>query len=273
MDHQPPSPAPPGRNTGASSGIGRELANCFAQDQYTLIIVAEDAAGLHQAAAEIQEQHGVRVHAIVKDLMQRDAPFEVYNEIKMRGFTVDVLVNDAGQGQYGLFDSTDINRELDIIQLNIGAYVVFTKLYLQEMLARNEGKILMVGSIAGELPGPLQAVYHATKAFVNSFCESLQEEYKDRNVTITNLLPGVTKTAFFEKADMTRAKNVADGQGADPADVAREGYEALLKGESRHIAGVMNNVQVGMSKVLPDGLVASQIHKQSAPVDGNERAR
>ncbi len=270
MDHHP---NPTALITGASSGIGRELANCFAQDHYNLVIVAEDAAGLRQAAAEIQQQHGVQVHTIVKDLMQRDAPFEVYNEIRLRGTTVDVLVNDAGQGQYGLFDTTDINRELDIIQLNIGAYVTFTKLYLQEMVARNEGKILMVGSIAGELPGPLQAVYHGTKAFVNSFCESLQEENKDRNITITNLLPGLTKTDFFEKADMTRAKNVADGGGADPADVAREGYQALLKGESRHIAGLMNNVQVGMSKVMPDGLVASQVHQQSAPIDGNESAR
>ena len=259
--------------TGASSGIGRELANCFAQDKYNLILVALEPDLLEKAASEIRQQHGVEVTTIVKDLFKRDAPFEVYNEIKSKGTQVDVLVNDAGQGQYGTFDTTDINRELDIIQLNIGAYVVFAKLYLQEFKARNAGKMLFVGSIAGELPGPLQAVYHGTKAFVNSFVESIQEENKDSNVVITNLLPGVTKTDFFNKAHMTQAKNVAEGQGMEAADVAKEGYKALMKGEGRIIAGVMNNVQVGFSKVMPDPLVAAQVHKQSKPVDGDESAR
>ena len=259
--------------TGASSGIGRELANCFAQDKYNLILVALEPDLLAQAAMELKDKFGIQVTTIVKDLFKRDAPFEVYNEIKASGTQVDVLVNDAGQGQYGTFDTTDVNRELDIIQLNIGAYVVFTKLYLQEFKARNEGKILLVGSIAGELPGPLQAVYHGTKAFVNSFAESIQEENKDSNITITNLLPGITKTDFFNKAHMTQAKNVAEGQGMEAADVAKEGYKALMKGENRIIAGVMNNVQVGFSKVTPDPLVAAQVHKQSAPVDGDESAR
>ncbi|MDO7846796.1 SDR family oxidoreductase [Hymenobacter sp. M29] len=260
--------------TGASSGIGRELANCFAQDQYNLVLVALEPDLLDKAASEIRQQFGVKVTTIVKDLFKREAPFEVYNEIKAKGTQIDVLVNDAGQGQYGTFDTTDINRELDIIQLNIGAYVVFAKLYLQEFKARNEGKMLFVGSIAGELPGPLQSVYHGTKAFVNSFVESIQEENKEsKNITITNLLPGVTKTDFFNKAHMTQAKNVADGSGMEPADVAKEGYKALMKGEHRIIAGVMNNVQVGFSKVMPDPLVAAQVHKQSAPVDGDESAR
>ena len=259
--------------TGATSGIGYELAKLFAQDKYNLVIVGRDEQTLGQTAQELQQLSGGQVTTIAKDLFSRDAPFEVYNEIKQRGIQVDVLVNDAGQGAYGTFDTTDINHELDIIQLNIGAYVTFAKLYLQEMKARNEGKILFVGSIAGELPGPLQAVYHGTKAFVNSFVESLQEENKDSNITITNLLPGLTKTDFFEKAHMTQAKNVADGGGSEPADVAKEGYKALMAGESRHIAGFMNNVQVGMSKVMPDGLVAAQVHSQSAPVDGDESAR
>ncbi|MCB2408433.1 SDR family NAD(P)-dependent oxidoreductase [Hymenobacter lucidus] len=259
--------------TGATSGIGRELANCFAQDKYNLILVARDPQELTQTAAELQQQYGVQVTTIAKDLFQRQAPFEVYDEIKAKGTQVDVLVNDAGQGQYGTFATTDINRELDIIQLNIGAYVVFTKLYLQEMTARNEGKILLVGSIAGELPGPLQAVYHGTKAFVNSFVESIQEENKDSKVVITNLLPGVTDTDFFNKADMNRAKNIAEGSKASPADVAKDGYKALLAGERKVISGFMNKVQVTSSNVMPDALVAAQVHKQSEPIDGNESAR
>jgi len=260
--------------TGATSGIGRELANCFAQDKHHLVIVGRDPQTLAQTAQELQQQHGVQVTTITKDLFPREAPFELYDEVKAKGLTIDILVNDAGQGQYGTFDTTDIHRELDIIQLNIGAYVVLAKLYLQEMKARGEGKILFVGSVAGELPGPLQAVYHGTKAFVNSFVESIQEENKEeKNITLTNLLPGVTKTDFFNKAHMTQAKNVAGGQGMEAADVAKEGYKALMNGESRHIAGFLNNVQVGMSKVMPDGLVAAQVHSQSAPVDGDESAR
>lgn len=260
--------------TGGTSGIGRELANCFAQDKYNLIIVARDAQELSQTAQELQQQYGIEVTTIAKDLFEREAPFEVYDEIKASGKQVDVLVNDAGQGQYGTFDTTDIRRELDIVQLNIGAYLVFTKLYLQEMKARNEGKILLVGSIAGELPGPLQAVYHGTKAFVNSFTESIQEENKDSHVTITNLLPGLTDTDFFEKADMTRAKNVAEKSGMAPAaDVAKDGYKALMAGEKRVISGFMNKVQVTASNVLPDGLIAAKVHNESQPIDGDESAK
>lgn len=259
--------------TGGTSGIGRELVNCFAQDKYNLILVGRDQQTLEATAQEIRQQYGVEVTTIVKDLFQRQAPFEVYDEVKATGRQIDVLVNDAGQGQYGTFDTTDINRELDIIQLNIGAYVVLTKLFLQEMKARNEGKILLVGSIAGELPGPLQAVYHGTKAFVNSWVESIQEENKDSHVTITNLLPGVTDTDFFNKADMTRAKIFAEGSRANPADVAKDGYKALMAGENRIISGFKNKVQVTTSNLLPDELVAANMHKQSAPVDGDESAK
>lgn len=260
--------------TGGTSGIGRELATCFAQDQYNLILVARDEQTLTQTARELEQAHGVQVTCIAKDLFRREAPFEVYEEVKRQGRQVDVLVNDAGQGQYGTFDTTDVYRELDIIQLNCAAYVVFTKLYLQEMLARNEGKILLVGSIAGELPGPLQAVYHATKAFVNSFATAIQEENKDSQVVITNLLPGLTDTDFFDKADMTRAQNVAEKSGMmQPADVARDGYKALMAGQNRVISGVMNKVQVTASNVIPDELVAAEVHRESKPVDGEESAK
>ena len=252
--------------TGATSGIGRELARLFAQDKYNLVIVARSQDELTQTASELK-QHGIEVTTIAKDLFQRQAPFEVYDEIKAKGLHIDVLVNDAGQGQYGEFTDTDINRELDIIQLNIGAYVTFAKLYLQEMVARNDGKILFVSSIAGELPGPLQAVYHGTKAFVASFVDAIQNENKDRDITITALEPGLTDTDFFNKADMTRAKNVAEGSPADPAGVAKDGYQALMKGEKKVISGFMNKVQVTVSNVIPDALVADKIHQESKPVD------
>ncbi len=257
--------------TGATSGIGRELARLFAQDKYNLVIVARSQDELTQTANELTQQYGVEVTTIAKDLFQRQAPFDVYDEIKAKGIQIDALVNDAGQGQYGEFKDTDINRELDIIQLNIGAYVTFTKLYLKEMLARNDGQILQVASIASELPGPLQAIYHATKAAVLSFTEAIQEETKDSQVTITALQPGLTDTDFFNKADMTRAKNVAEGNPADPADVAKDGYEALKAGEKRVISGFMNKVQVTMSNVIPDALVAAKVHNESVPVGADKK--
>ncbi|RZK97601.1 MAG: SDR family oxidoreductase [Hymenobacter sp.] len=259
--------------TGGTSGIGLELAKLFAADQYNLVLVARSQDELQQAAQELQQQYGVQVTTIAKDLMQRQAPFEVYDEIKGKGLRIDALVNDAGQGQYGTFTTTDLNRELDIVQLNIGATVALTKFYLQEMVARNDGKILQLASLASELPGPLQSVYHGTKAFVLSFTESIQEENKDSNVTITALLPGLTDTDFFNKAHMTQAKNVAEGGAMPAADVAKDGYQALMNGDKRVIAGFTNKAQVAMSNVLPDSVLASMVHKQSAPVDGDESAR
>ncbi|MCC3156743.1 SDR family oxidoreductase [Hymenobacter sp. 15J16-1T3B] len=253
--------------TGATSGIGYELAKLFAKDHYNLVIVARDQQALDRVAADFRQQFGVEVVTIAKDLFQREAPFEVYETVKAQGLRVEALVNDAGQGQYGEFIDTDINRELDIIQLNIGAYVVLTKCFLQEMVARGSGKILQVSSIGGELPGPLQSVYHGTKAFVTSFTEAIREETKDKGVTITALLPGVTDTDFFRKADMERSKLVAEGSKADPADVAKDGYEALLAGKDKVVSGFMNKVQVAVSHVIPDNLVAANLHQQGKPVD------
>jgi short-subunit dehydrogenase len=138
--------------TGGTSGIGRELAKLFAQDKYHLVLVARSQDELAQTASELQQQYGVQVQTIAKDLFEPQAPFEVYKEIQAQNIQIDVLVNDAGQGQYGAFTTTDINRELDIIQLNIGAYVTFTKLYLQEMVARHGGKILQVSSLGLRFP-------------------------------------------------------------------------------------------------------------------------
>jgi short-subunit dehydrogenase len=259
--------------TGATSGIGLELAKLFAKDKYNLVIVARSQDELSKTANELQQQYGIQVTSIAKDLFEPQAPFDVYQQVKAQGIQIDVLVNDAGQGQYGAFTTTDINRELDIIQLNIGAYVVFTKLYLQEMVARKSGKILQVSSLGAEIPGPLQAVYHGTKAFITSFTEAVREEVKESGVTITLLEPGVTDTDFFNKADMERAKIVAEGPRADPAKVARDGYDSLLAGKDKVVSGLMNKVQAIVGNVLPDDVVASIMHKQAAPVDGDEQSK
>lgn len=253
--------------TGATSGIGRELAKLFAKDQYNLIIVARNQSELDQTATELSGQYGIQVITIAKDLSERQAPFDVYQEVKTKGIQIDVLVNDASQGQYGLFVDNDIERELDMIQLNIGAYVVLTKFFLQEMVARNEGKILNIASTASQLPGPWQAIYHATKAFVLSFTEAIRAEVKDTQVTITALQPGPTDTDFFHKAQMENSKVVQEGSLADPADVAKDGYDALMAGDDKVVSGFKNKAQLAMSNLMPESLVAASVGKQQEPAD------
>lgn len=250
--------------TGATSGIGYELAKLFASDGYNLIIVARTEEDLLQRAQEFSQQYGVQVVPITKDLIGENAAFELYDEVKAKNLTVDVLVNDAGQGQYGLFVEADIHRLLDIIHLNINSLTVLTHLFLKEMVARNEGKILQLASIASQLPGPWQAVYHATKAYVLSFTEALISELKDSAVTLTALQPGATDTDFFNKAEMQESK-ILDSKLSDPVQVAKDGYEALMKGDDKVISGMKNKVMVGMSNVMPESTVADRMNKMQEP--------
>jgi short-subunit dehydrogenase len=256
--------------TGASGGIGLELAKLLAKDKYNLIAVSRSQENLDSMAKELKQQYGIEVITIVKDLSLKESPFELYEEIKKRGIMVNILVNNAGQGQYGEFIETDIHRELKIIQLNISAYVILTKFFLKEMVGRKEGKILNVSSIGGEMPGPLQAVYHATKAFVTSFSEAVREEVKDTNVTVTLLEPGVTDTDFFRKANQEDAKMVKEGSLADPVKVAKDGYDAMIAGDDKIISGFINKTMVASSNVMPDTAVAAQMHKMMEPADHND---
>jgi len=256
--------------TGASSGIGYELAKLFAGDGYNLIIVARSDEDLQQRATEFKQQYGVDVIPIAKDLFQPEAPFELYDEVKSRNLTVDVLVNDAGQGQYGLFIEQDIRRLLDIIQLNVNSLTVMTHLFLKDMVARNEGKILQLASIASQVPGPWQAVYHGTKAYVLSFTEGLIRELKDSAVTMTALQPGATDTDFFNKAEMQESK-ILDTKLSDPAQVAKDGYEALMSGDDKIVSGFKNKVLVGTSNVMPEKTVAAQMDKMQQPRDKDKK--
>jgi short-subunit dehydrogenase len=253
--------------TGGTSGIGFELAKLLANDGYNIILVARGQEGLDKAAQEFRTTYKVEVTPISKDLFYPGNAFELVDEIREKGITVNILVNDAGQGYYGEFKDTDIQRELDIVQLNISSLLVLTKSFLQEMVARGEGKILNLASIAGKLPGPYQAVYHGTKAFVHSFTEAIRSEVKDTGVTITSLLPGATETDFFNKAGMQESKIVQAGNLADPAEVAKDGYNALMSGDDMVVSGFKNKMQVGMGNVMPDSTVADMMNKQQAPVN------
>ena len=256
--------------TGATQGIGYELAKLFAQDGYNIIAVARTEEDLQQRANEFSQQYGVQVVTIAKDLFQPNAAFELYDEVKEKGLLVDVLVNDAGQGQYGLFVEADLRRLLDIIQLNVSSLTVLTHLFLKDMVARNEGKILQLASIASQLPGPWQAVYHATKAYVLSFTEALISELKESAVTVTALQPGATDTDFFNKADMQESK-ILDSKLSDPVKVAKDGYEALMSGDDKVISGFKNKAMVGMSNVLPEAMVAEQMNKMQQPRDKDKK--
>jgi uncharacterized protein len=252
--------------TGATSGIGYELAKLFAQNNYNLIIVARNQDELDKTANDLS-QFGANVTTIAKDLFQQQNAFALCNEIQEANVQVDVLVNDAGQGYYGEFTDTDIQRELDIIQLNIGSLIILTKHFLKEMVQRQDGKILNLSSIAGKVPGPFQSVYHGTKAFVQSFTEAIRAEVKDKGVTITALLPGATDTDFFNKADMQDSKIVQEGKLGDPAKVAKDGFDALMSGDDKVVSGFKNKMQVGMSNIMPDDMVAEKMYKQQEPVD------
>jgi uncharacterized protein len=252
--------------TGGTSGIGYELAKLLAKDHYNLILVARNETELSRVAGEIRQQFEVDVIIISKDLFNPDNAFQLYEEVSSRKLSVEILINDAGQGQYGEFTDTDIKKELAIINLNIASLVVLTKLFLIDMVAEGRGKILNLSSIASKTPGPWQSVYHGTKAFVQSFTEAIRSENKGTGVTITALLPGATATDFFNKADMLDAKIVKEGKLADAAGVAKDGYDALMNGKDMVVSGLKNKIQVAMANITPDAKVADKIKKEQAPV-------
>lgn len=255
--------------TGGTSGIGYELARLLAKDGYNLLIVARGQQELDRAAHEIKSAYQVEVLTLAKDLFKRKAAFEVYDFVKQQGIRVDILVNDAGQGQYGEFINTDLAREIDIIELNIISLVTLTKLFLIEMVGRKNGRILNLASIASKVPGPFQSVYHGTKAFVHSFTEAIRAEVKESGVTVTSLLPGATATDFFRKADMLQSKIVQDvNKLADPADVAMDGYNALMNGDDMVVSGLKNKMQVAMSNLMPDEIATQNMYKQQEPREG-----
>lgn len=245
--------------TGASSGIGEALLHEFASHGHNVIAVSNDQAELERTVERHRPMHpGVHIVPMTADLRSETAPSELYAAIKARNMTVDILVNDAGEGQLGPFAQVPIERDIELIRLNVEAMTRLTKLFLVDMLARGQGKIMNVGSVAGFQPGPTLAVYHATKAYVVSLSEALAEELKDTPITVTCLCPGPTDTDFFETADMedTRVYRNKDKTMMDPADVAKAGYDALMRGDRVVIPGAMNKIMTFTRRVMPGALQA-----------------
>jgi len=254
--------------TGATSGIGLELAKLLANNDYNLILVARSEDELIQVAGTLRA-NGIEIITIKADLFNPDTPFSVYEEVKAYGVDVDILVNNAGQGVYGKFTETELQRELDIIHLNVSACVILSKLFIGEMVQRGSGKVLNLSSIAGKIPGPYQAVYHGTKAFIHFFSEAIRNELKGTGVTVTSLLPGATDTDFFAKADMEQSKIVQEHELGDPAFVAKEGYEALMAGKDMVIPGFKNKMQVAMGNVSTDEAATDRMGSMQKPTNPN----
>lgn len=242
--------------TGASSGIGRELANLFAEDGYDVVLVARSEDSLRQIAQDYQRQFGIQATVISQDLADPQAPDQIYAETQRQGLAVDVLVNNAGVGKYGLFaNDTDWRKEQELIQINSASLVHLTKLFLPDMVTRNEGRILLLGSVASVIPHPLMAVYGATKAFNYSFGEALRNELKDTNVNVTVLMPPATDTDFFHKAGADNTKVHEQAKSMSAAEVAKAGYDALMAGKDKVATGMMAKMQVASAHLMPDQMV------------------
>jgi uncharacterized protein len=259
--------------TGASSGIGLHLAREFAQHGHPVILVAPVAAELQQIAESIRTEFGVEARVIAKDLELENSAREIFDELQRDGIALDILVNNAGKGQNGRFWETPLERDIEMIRLNCEAMVRLLKLFIPPMVQRGRGRILNVSSVGGFEPGPLIAVYHATKAFALSLSEALTTELADTGVTVTTLCPGPTDTDFFIKADMMQTRIVQQGNVMAPQPVAAAGYKALMDGERIIVPGASNKMMTFARRVMPVAAQAKQMQKMNEKVDPADMKR
>jgi uncharacterized protein len=257
--------------TGASSGIGLELAREFGRHGHPLIITAPLQSELERVARKLEAETDVEVKAIARDLEQPDAARELYE--MARGEPVEILVNNAGLGHLGNFWELPMESILSMIRLNIEGLVRLSRLFLPDMVQRKSGCILNTASVAGFEPGPKMATYHATKAFVLSLSASLVEELRDTGVTVTALCPGATDTDFLPKADMSDTKLFQKGHVMAPQEVAAEGYKALMRGDPICVVGGLNKAQVFMRRFMTKTAQAKMSLKMYQKVPASEQKR
>jgi short-subunit dehydrogenase len=249
--------------TGASTGIGYELARCCAEEGFDLLIAADECE--IEGAAERLAQFGGKVEPLVADLATREGVNRLYDTIG--GRPVDALLANAGRGLGHAFLEQDFERLQHVIDTNITGTCYLIHKVGRDMLARGYGRILLTGSIAGFSPGSFNAVYNATKAFVDSFSFALRNELKDTGITVSCLMPGATETKFFERADLLDTQ-VGQSEKDDPADVARAGFEAMVNGEASVISGWKNKVQAAVAHVMPAEMLAEEHRKRTEPGSG-----
>jgi short-subunit dehydrogenase len=253
--------------TGASTGIGFELATLAAQDGYDLIVVANEP--LIDAAAEDFKQFGTQVQSVQADLSTIDGVDTLL--AAANGRQIDLLAANAGIGTGGAFLDIDVASWRHSVDTNVTGTVYLLQKVLKEMVSRGAGKVLVTGSIAGYIPGSFNAIYNATKAFVDNFTEALRNELKDvEGVTLTTLMPGATDTEFFARAGMLDTKVGSDENKADPAKVAKDGWDALMAGKGHIVSGLANKLQVAGSGVLPQSVLAEMHRGLAEPGSGSE---
>lgn len=247
--------------TGASNGIGLELAYVNAEHGNNLVLVARNWNKLQEIKVDLESKYDIVVYIIAKDLSVKNAAQEVYNEVKLLQVRVDYLINNAGFGDFGMFGDTNWEKEQEMIDLNITALTQFTKLFLKDMITRRSGKVLNLASTAAFQPGPKMAVYFATKAYVLSFSEAIANEVKDYGITVTALCPGPTSSGFQTAAAMENAKLFKDKKLPTAKEVAIYGYKSMIKGKTVAIHGFMNTILTNSIRFIPRNLVVKIIRQ------------
>ncbi|WP_046746169.1 SDR family NAD(P)-dependent oxidoreductase [Kordia zhangzhouensis] len=247
--------------TGASSGIGKELARIHSEYGGNSILVARTESNLIELKNELEQKYNIEITIISKDLSRPESAKELYDEIKNKGTQIDYLLNNAGFGLRGKFHELPWERQIQMINLNMIAVTELMHLFLPEMVERNSGRILNTSSTASYMPGPLQAVYYATKSYVQFLSNAIAEELHDSNVTITNLMPGVTDTGFGKTAGMENSELFKNA--VSPYKVAKEGYEAMLKGKLDVISGLTlsQKIMISFVPLTPKKILLKQIRK------------
>lgn len=237
--------------TGASGGIGLELARLCAKGGHDLVLVARNQAKLEEIAKYLSGMYQIRVEVIPADLADAEAPAAIVEETGRRGLTIDVLVNNAGFGDWGLFGRADLERQLAMIQVNVTSLTHLTRLLLPGMVHRRRGRILNVASTAAFAPGPLMAVYYATKAYVLSFSEAIGNELAGTGITVTVLCPGPTRTGFADRAGLQDSNLFGSPMVMDAAGVAEAGYRGMLHGKAIVIPGLLNKLVIQSIRISP----------------------
>ena len=251
--------------TGASSGIGKALAENFAKDGYDVILAARSVSKMEAQAADLEERYGITATVIAADLESNDGAPRLHADIKSRRITLSALANNAGYGTFGEFKESALKPELAMMQINMNAVVILTKLFLPDLLL-TKGKIINTASTAAFQPGPYMAVYYATKAFVLSFSEAIASELEETGVTVTALCPGPTASGFQDKAGMNASALVKGKKLSTAGEVAAAGYRAMQRGQRVYIPGIMNWLMAQSTRFTPRSVVVRVVKAMSKPI-------
>jgi hypothetical protein len=249
--------------TGASSGIGYELAKVFAKNKVNVVLVARSEKKLQEIAQELEKTYGVSAKVLAKDVSKLSQVQEIYDWVKEQGIRVEYLVNNAGFGDFGFFTETQWEKELEMINLNMTSLTALTKLFVKDMVSSKSGKVMNVASTASFQPGPLMAVYYATKSYVLSFSEAISNELSGTGVTVTALCPGPTESGFQAAADMKDSKLVKGKKLPTSKDVAEFGYKAMMSGKVVAVHGMMNKIMAQSVRYTPRAVVRSLVRAMS----------